>query len=121
MQTVGGFDEAPGGDDFYKSSGEFDVHVFIALLMLRNVNEIRLFALLFDERVLLVTRIREPDALVYAQAGTALTTSAFVTNGLVSIFAQEEEIEPDLHASAYTNVCRGRLSSGAGCHPCRAP
>jgi hypothetical protein len=72
MQTVGGFDEAPGGDDFYKSSGEFDVHVFIALSMLRNVNEIRLFALLFDERVLLVTRIREPDAQVYAQAGTAL-------------------------------------------------
>jgi cytochrome c len=68
MQTVGGFDEAPGGDDFYKSSGEFDVHVFIALSMLINVNEIRLFALLFDERVLVVTRIREPDAQVYAQA-----------------------------------------------------
>ena len=30
MQPVGGFDEAPGGDDFYKSPGELDVHVFIA-------------------------------------------------------------------------------------------
>jgi hypothetical protein len=30
MQTVGGFDEAPGGDDLYESSGELDVHVFIA-------------------------------------------------------------------------------------------
>jgi hypothetical protein len=49
--------------------------------MLINVNEIRLFALLFDERVLLVTRIREPGAQVYAQAGKPvllLQTSAFV-------------------------------------------
>ena len=30
VQTVGGFDEAPGGDDLYERSGEFDVHVFIA-------------------------------------------------------------------------------------------
>jgi hypothetical protein len=30
MQTVGRFDEAPGGDDLYKSSGELDVHIFIA-------------------------------------------------------------------------------------------
>ena len=30
MQTVGGFDEAPGGNDLYKSPGELDVHVFIA-------------------------------------------------------------------------------------------
>ena len=29
--------------------------------------------------------------------------------------AQEEEIEPDLDASAYANVCRGRLSSRPGC------
>jgi hypothetical protein len=52
--------------------------------MLINVNEIRLFVLLFDERVLLVTRIREPGAQVYAQAGKPvllLQTSAFVTNG----------------------------------------
>ena len=26
MQTVGGFDEASGGDDLYKSPGELDVH-----------------------------------------------------------------------------------------------
>lgn len=30
VQTVGGFDEAPGGDDLYKSPGELDVHGFIA-------------------------------------------------------------------------------------------
>ena len=30
MQTVGGFDEASGGDDLYKGPGELDVHVFIA-------------------------------------------------------------------------------------------
>ena len=27
---IGGFDEAPGGDDLYKSPGELDVHVVIA-------------------------------------------------------------------------------------------
>ena len=30
MQTVGGFDEASGRDDFYKSPGKLHVHVFIA-------------------------------------------------------------------------------------------
>jgi hypothetical protein len=30
MQTVGGFDEASGRDDLYKSPGKLDVHVFIA-------------------------------------------------------------------------------------------
>ena len=38
-----------------------------------NVNEIRLFALLFDERVMVIARRREPGAQVYAQAGKPVT------------------------------------------------
>lgn len=60
VQAVGGFDEAPGGDDLYESPGELDVHGFIAYSIMTNVNEIRLSALLLDETVRFTNEDRKP-------------------------------------------------------------
>ncbi len=57
--------------------------------MRTNVNEIRLSALLFDERVLVIKRIREPRAQVHADAGKPILlsqTSAFVRSNAAAVW-----------------------------------
>ena len=57
--------------------------------MRTNVNEIRLSALFFDERVLVIKRIREPRAQVHAEACKPILlsqTSAFVRSNAPAIW-----------------------------------
>ena len=97
--------------------------------MRTNVNEIRLSALLFDERVavskedlVFKVTLRLTSQLVVQTFPLCHRYSSKRNKRLAASCAQEEEIEPNLPASTCANAYRRRLSSRTGCwHLCGEP